>query len=381
MRAALGSCTMRYCARCIVPEKRPNIVFDDDGVCNACRQYDERPEIDWQERRRQWDELVTYAREHPSGYDCLIPVSGGKDSTWQVVTCLEQGLNPLAVTWKTPGRTELGQRNLDNLVSLGVDHIDYQVNPKVEARFMLLATERLGVPGLPMHMALFAIPLTLALRLSIPLIVWGENSAVEYGSTDASLRGSRLDDAWLERYGVTGGTTADDWVGEELSDRELTPYAAPSGADLEAAGVRAVFMGHFFPWDPQRSVEVARAHGFESADDARTGHYAFADIDDQFIAVHHHFKWPKFGFTRTFDTLSLEIRAGRMSREEALDVLRGRGDDRPRSDIERWCEFTGITLERFAAIEDAFRNPEVWTRRDDGTWVIDGFLIDDWDWS
>jgi hypothetical protein len=115
------------------------------------------------------------------GYDCVIPVSGGKDSTWQVVKCLEYGLNPLAVTWKTPARTEVGAQNLANLVALGVDHIDYQINPKVERRFMLKALERFGSTAVPMHMALFSIPLTVAVRFEIPLVVWGENSALEYG--------------------------------------------------------------------------------------------------------------------------------------------------------------------------------------------------------
>ena len=289
------------------------------------------------------------------------------------------GLNPLAVTWKTPGRTPLGQRNLDNLVRLGVDHIDYQVSPRVEARFMLRATESLGIPGLPMHMALFSIPLMVAVRFRIPLVVWGENSAVEYGSTDAALEGARLDAAWLERYGVTGGTTARDWVSDDLTERELTPYFAPAPEELETAGVNAVFLGHFVPWDPQRSLETAVAHGFEAAEAPRTGFYDYADIDDDFISVHHYFKWPKFGFTRSFDNLSLEIRNGRIAREEAIEVLRRRGDETPGADIERFCAFVGIDRRRFDEIVERFRNPEVWTRQD-GAWVIEHFLVPDWSW-
>jgi N-acetyl sugar amidotransferase len=373
--------TMTYCTRCVTPGTRPNISFDAEGVCNACRQHEERTSVDWAERRTAWEQLVRDAQAASAGYDCLIPVSGGKDSTWQVLTCLEMGLTPLAVTWKTPGRTPLGQRNLDNLVSLGVDHVDYQVNPRVEARFMTVATERLGVPGLPMHMALFAIPLRLAVSLRIPLVVWGENSAVEYGSTDEALRGARLDAAWLRRFGVTGGTEALDWIGANgLTRRELTPYIRPTTEELDAAGVRAVFLGHFLPWDPVETARVAAAHGFEAADSARTGTYRFADVDDDFISVHHHFKWPKFGFTRSFDNLSLEIRNGRLTRDEAIETLRALGDETPEQDIERWCAFTGMSRARFGELEDAFRNPEVWTRRD-GIWQIDGFIVPDRRWT
>jgi N-acetyl sugar amidotransferase len=372
---------MTYCARCVTSDTRPNITFDADGVCNACRQHEQRVEVDWDERRRAWDQLVVEARAAGRGYDCLVPVSGGKDSTWQVLACLEHGLNPLAVTWKTPGRTDLGQRNLDNLVSLGVDHVDYQVNPKVEARFMAVATERLGVPGLPMHMALFAIPLRLAVSLRIPLVVWGENSAVEYGSADEALRGARLDAAWLERFGVTAGTTAADWVGQAgLTDRDLTPYVRPTTEELDGAGVRAVFLGHFLAWDPVKTAEVAAAHGFQAAPHARTGTYAFADVDDDFISVHHHFKWPKFGFTRSFDNLSLEIRNGRLTRDEAIEMLRALGDETPHADIERWCEFTGMSRARFDQVEASFRNPEIWRRRD-GVWVIEDFIVGDRSWT
>src|SRR6185295_11065451 len=171
------------------------------------------------------------------------PVSGGKDSTWQVVTCLEAGLKPLAVTWKPPGRTAIGQANLDNLKRIGVDHIDYTIDPKVEARFMLKAFARFGSTAIPMHLALFNIPLTLAVALHIPLIVWGENSAFEYGSADEAHTGFRLDRAWLSTYGVTHGTTAADWIDGELTRKDLAAYFGPDPDSLEAHGVNAVFLG------------------------------------------------------------------------------------------------------------------------------------------
>ena len=245
---------MRYCARCITPDTRPNIVLDATGTCNACRSFEQRPQVDWESRRQSFDDVVKRARERSRGYDCVVPVSGGKDSTWQVVTCLERGLVPLAVTWRPPGRTQLGQTNLDNLISLGVDHIDYSISPHVERTFTRLALERLGLPALPMHMALFNIPLTVAVRLGIPLVVWGENSAVEYGTSDERYLGATLDREWLARFGVTNGTTASDWISDELSAPALTAYFGPSEDELDAADVKAIFLGHYFPWDPKRSL-------------------------------------------------------------------------------------------------------------------------------
>ena len=372
---------MKYCRRCVLPDSRPNLVIEADGICNACNAHGSRPSIDWAQRESMFGAVVKNARSRSNGYDCVVPVSGGKDSTWQVLKCLEYGLNPLAVTWKTPARTAIGQENLDNLVRLGVDHIDYQISPKVESTFMLRAYERFGSTAIPMHMALFNIPLTIAVRFRIPLVVWGENSAFEYGGTEEERTGFRLDAEWLRKFGVTHGTTAEDWVSDELSTRALTPYFGPGDTALDEAGVNAVFLGYYFAWDPNTTYRVAREHGFKGrAAGVKTGLYDFADIDDDFISIHHHLKWYKFGFTRLFDNLSLEIRNGRISRDEAVAIIGRTGNQEPREDIEKFCVFAGIDNARFFAIAETFRNHEVW-KREAGKWVIPGFLVPDWEWQ
>ncbi|MBN1671864.1 MAG: N-acetyl sugar amidotransferase [Kiritimatiellae bacterium] len=372
---------MRYCCRCVIPDTRPNIRLDTEGVCNACRTYESRGTIDWAARERSFRRVVERAKSHSIGYDCLIPVSGGKDSHWQVATCLEYGMRPLAVTWRPPGRTELGRRNLDNLIGLGVDHIDYTVSPRVERVFMRRALAARGSPAIPMHMALFNIPLKIAVRFRIPLVVWGENSAFEYGSVDEADEGFRLDSRWLARYGVMDGTTARDWVCEELPQGVMTPYVGPSDDELAAAGVLAMFLGYYFPWDPETSLKVAQKHGFRTREAGpKTGTYDYADIDDDFVSIHHYLKWYKFGITRAFDNLSLEIRAGRVTREQAIRLLRARGEERPVEDIQRFCAFIGIAQTRFFEIVEKFRNRDVWQMRD-GKWTIPDFLIPDWNWT
>lgn len=370
---------MRWCRTCLLPDTRPNLAIDADGICNACASHTTKRDIDWTSREAAFREVVSHAKSHSAGYDCLIPVSGGKDSTWQVVTCLEAGLKPLAVTWKTPGRTAIGAANLDNLVRLGVDHIDYQINPEVEKRFMTAALTRFGDPGIPMHMALFGIPLAIAARFRIPLVVWGENSAFEYGGTAEASRGFALDAAWLRKYGVMHGTSWRDWIGDTLSEKDMLAYAGPSDKELAAAGTKAIFLGYYFPWDPEVTLAVAAAHGFRRAERAKTGYYDYADIDDEFISVHHWFKWYKFGFTRLFDNLSLEIRNGRMTRDTALDIVRRRGDDTPHDDISAMCRFLGMNMDRFFAIAERFRNQAIW-QKNGGTWTIPNFIITDWDW-
>ena len=145
--------------------------------------------------------------------------------------------------------------------------------------------------------------------------------------------------------------------------------------------MHAVFLGYYFPWDPQTSLEVARTHHFEfAAGGARTGYYDYADIDDDFISIHHWLKWYKFGFTRLFDNLSLEIRNGRITRERAIEIIRAAGDQTPHADIEKFCAFAGISVQRFFEIAERFRNHAIWTRAD-GVWRVENFLIEDWRWD
>ena len=372
---------MKWCSSCILPDTRPNLALDTDGVCNACRNHGTKPAIDWASRAEALRDVTTAARSQASGYDCVIPVSGGKDSTWQTVRCLELGLKPLAVTWRAPGRTAVGQRNLDNLIRLGVDHIDYSIDPRVEAALMRKGFERYGSTAIGMHLALFSIPLTIAVRFRVPLVIWGENSAFEYGNADDAHLGFTLDSAWLRRYGVTHGTRAADWVDAELSPKDLAAYTCPTDAELAAAGVRAIFLGYYLPWDPQETFGVARKHGFVEGDRARTGYYAYADIDDDFISLHHWMKWYKFGFTRLFDNLSLEIRNGRITRERAIAIVRETGDQTPHGDIASFCAYAGISPEAFRATAEGFRDAAVWRRGPDGVWRIPDFLIEDWRWA
>jgi N-acetyl sugar amidotransferase len=374
---------MRWCNRCILPDTRPNLRLDDEGVCNACRAHETKRLIDWRARAALLADVVETAKSRAAvhGYDCLIPVSGGKDSTWQTIKCLELGLKPLAVTWKTPARTAIGRANLENLIALGVDHVDWQISPKVEARFMWKTFERLGSTAVPMHMALFNIPLTIAVRFAIPLILWGENSAFEYGAQDDAHIGFALDAEWLRTYGVTHGTTARDWIDDELDEKGLTAYFGPSPEEMERADVRAVFLGYYLQWDPEETRRVATAHGFRAdASGPRTGYYDFADIDDDFISIHHWMKWYKFGFTRLFDNLSLEIRNGRLTREQAVAIVREAGDTTPHADIEKFCRFVGVEVERFFAVAERFRSQAVWSKKL-GVWQIPEFLIEDWSWA
>jgi N-acetyl sugar amidotransferase len=373
---------MNWCKNCIMPDSRPGIVINEEGICGACQNsVKKHTTIDWEARENEFKQLAEKVKSRDSLFDCVIPVSGGKDSTWQLIKCLEYGLTPLAVTWKTPGRTAIGQENLDNLVNIGVDHIDWQINPQIEKKFIIKSFDKFGTTAIPMHMAIINIPLTIALRFDIPLVIFGENAAFEYGSGgDDSLTGFKMDQKWLDKFGVMHGTTAVDWIDDDLSKKDLGSYFGPSDKELDARDICSVFLGHYFKWDVNESLEVATKYGFKGGDQARTGIYDFADIDDDFISIHHWMKWYKFGMTRSFDNLSLEIRAGRIKRDEAISIIRERGEERPVKDINGLCQFLEISESDFMQIAEKHRNHDIWVK-ENGAWKIRDFLVDDWGWE
>jgi len=370
----------RYCQKCILPDTRPGVKLDQEGVCRGCRNVRGKAQIDWDIRAEEFRALVRYSRNRSNGYDCVIPVSGGKDSYWQVLTCLEHGLHPLCVTYAVPGRNAIGEQNLRRLIEIGVDHIDFRPNPRVEARFVARAFRERGISGLVTHMAIFALPVRFAAAFRVPLVVFGENSAFEYGAEDNALNGAEMDHRWLKSFGVTDGTTAADWVSGDLSAEDLTPYALPNERELADAGIRIVFLGHYFPWDPDHSRRVAEEHGFAVRDQGPlVGHYDYANIDDDLLSIHQHAKWYKFGITRSWDTLSMEIRNGRLERAAAIEKLRQRGDETPWEAIVAFCDYVSISEVEYFQTLERFRNLDIWSRRDD-RWVIEDFLIPDFPW-
>ncbi len=373
---------LNYCKKCVLPDTRPNLILDDFGICDGCNSKEKKKITDYRFRKKEFEKLVLSIKSKKRKYDCVIPVSGGKDSTWQVIKALEYDLNPLCVTWKTPARNSLGQTNLQNLINLGVNHIDFSINPRVERLFTLKAFKRFGSPVIPMHMAIHAITQQIAVNFKAPLVLWGENSAFEYGGNNQKLKGQNLTYDWLKKYGVTNGTIAQDWVDKDLTVDDLSPYFLPSKQNLKKANLKAVFLGHFFSWDPNHTFNVAKKNGFISAKKPATGYYAFADIDDEFlITIHHWMKWYKFGFTRLWDNLSLEIRNNNITRKKAINIIEKTKEKNPINEIQKFCDYVKINKSDFFKIAETFRNKKIWKQKSDKTWYLNGFLLEKWNWN
>jgi len=369
---------IKWCKNCVLPDTRPNLFILNDGKCNACKFHEVRKNIDWEKTKKKLIKIFQKAKKNSkNNYDCLIPVSGGKDSTWQVLECLKYGLTPLTLTYKTPGRNYYGQINLKKLISLGVDHIDYSINPKVEAYFMLKTLKLKGSTSIPMHLSLFSLPNMVAKKFNIPLIIWGENSASEYGYQINQDTGTSMNKDWIDKYGVTNKTDANYWKDSFLNQKKLFGYRAHNSKNF----IKSIFLGEYIKWDPKKSLKNAKRSGFIHPKKPKTGYYNYADIDCDFISIHHYLKWLKFGFTRLFDNLSIEIRNKRLNRNQALNIIkRNYNNIKPKKDIKKFCDFVNISTSKFDKISEKFRNKNIW-KKSNGKWKVKNFLIKNFIWQ
>jgi|SaaInl4_135m_RNA_FD_contig_31_2316652_length_1687_multi_4_in_0_out_0_1 N-acetyl sugar amidotransferase len=364
---------MIFCQNCIIPTTRPQVSLEKEGLCTACKgSMEKSQEVDWESRSNELEELLRQGKSQDGGtYDCLIPVSGGKDSTWQVHTLINKyGLRPLTMTWKPRLRTDIGTRNLENLIELGVDHMDFTCNPKIERKFMLRAFEQNGSPSLSEHMAMYSMALRTAMQNKIKIIVWGENPGAEYGGSKEDRLNAIMNRDWISKYGVSNGTFAEDWMDEDLDRQNMLPYTFPTDEEMNKAQVRPIFLGWYLRWDPLEVAMKAQEVGFEWGVKPQTGYYRYADLDAPFVIVHHMFKWYKFGFTRLWDNLSIEIRNGRLTRDDAIGFILENPEPIPITQIHQLCQYLRISETRFWEIVEKHRNLEVWKKDSRGSWTI-----------
>ena len=364
---------MKYCTRCIYPETKPDLWFNNDGICSACINYEKRPAVDWFIREKEFDEIISkYRSINKDNYDCIIPVSGGKDSTYQTLKLLEKGINPLCVTAATDSLSELGRRNIENLKHLGVDHIELTPNPLTRRKIAKFALETVGDIQWAEHVTIFTAPIRVAVEKKIKLIIWGENSQHEYGGPAAASENHVLDRSWLEEFGgMLGMRVADLKHHAAICDHQLLPYTYPSSDVLQESGVTGLFLGYYFPWDGYNNALYAQANGFETYPIAVEGNFVnYENLDNYYHGIHDYFKYLKFGFSRATDQANNHIRRGRISREAALKCITKLERSFPRAylgrDLVDILAEIDLPLEKFIEICDKFTNRKIFKCKPNG---------------
>lgn len=364
---------LQYCTLCFLPSTKPDISFDTNGLCSACVSFQNRKFIDWEKRESEFVQTVKAVNENRiSEWDCIVPVSGGKDSTAQVLKMLELGFKPLCVTATTCDLTELGKQNIDNIKNLGVDHVQFSPNPVVRRELNRIGLQEVGDISWPEHVGIFTIPVRAAVQYSVPLIIWGENSQNEYGGPAADALSKTLSRKWLEEFGGMLGLRVSDLIEAfNIDAKDLFPYQYPSDSELARVGVTGLFLGHYFPWDGLSNYLVSQANGFKSYGTVIEGSIVdYENIDNYQTGIHDYFKFLKFGFGRATDLASIHLRRGRITRKQGLNMIQVHDGRYPSSYLGKplfeILEPLGLDIEEFDQICDRFTNKTLFSKNDSG---------------
>ena len=364
---------MRICTRCIQPDTRPGIYFDDQNVCGACLWEEEKKEIDWKSREKELEGIAEWAKNTAKGnYDCVIGISGGKDSTKQALTARDRlGLRCLLVNCEPEGITEIGRHNIENLKKLGFDVISLRPNPKVMRLLIKRDFYKYLNPVKITEFPLYASAYIIADKFDIPLIIQGENPGLTLGT---SLTGVGTDSNAMKAAELQ--TLSSGWKeyveveGVEEKDLYLFHYDRKK---LEEKGCKAIWLNYFLKeWSNHNNAIFSKEHGLrwrpENFDRESVGTFLpYFQLDGDLTQVNQLLKAIKFGFGQCMDHACYDLREGRITRDEAIELVKKYDGKCSEVYIEKFCNYISISQKEFWSAVEKFRGP-MWKKDEKGNW-------------
>jgi len=377
-----------FCKKCVISNQRPSSVhehtakkedskntinFDENGVCGACNFAKHKKDIDWNQRKLQLEKLLDKHRSKDGSYDVVVPGSGGKDSCYVAHQLKhEYGMHPLTVTWAPHMYTDVGWRNMQNWIHSGFDNMLITPNGKVHRILTRLAFENLGHPFQPFIMGQANLPVKIALKMSIPLIFYGENGA-EYGNTSRDAHSPLRPLPLTSKNPYFGGFTMKELAEHEgITSGDLDVYMPPSMKQMIAAGIESHFYGYYTNWSPQDNFYyVTEKMNFEVNPDGRSeGTYSkYSGLDDKIDGFHYFTTFIKFGIGRATYDATQEIRDARITREEAVALVQRYDGEFPKKYFNDFLEYLSISEDRFWEVIDDLRSPHLWKKEGD-SWIL-----------
>ncbi|MFJ8257660.1 N-acetyl sugar amidotransferase [Peribacillus asahii] len=367
---------MKFCTKCVMPDTRPGILFDEAGVCQACRAEEKKENTDWEARFKELEALCNkYRRKDDSEYDCIIAVSGGKDSHYQVYVFKELlNMNPLLVSVEDNFEmTEAGKHNIKNISErFGCHIISLKPNLKAQKHIMRKTFEQYGKPTWYIDRLIYTYPLHIASKFNIPLIVYGENINYEYGGAQRVETYSARDQV---NNGVASGIDYEELIDDNISLMDLSLCDPPSSDEIQK--LEPIYLSYFVRWSSYANYIFAKNNGFKDLTHEWEREHTFENfdqVDSYAYLVHPWLKYPKFGHASATDYASKFIRYGLISREEGGELVKKYDHKVDQKAIQSFIDFLGYSHTEFYQIVDRFYNRDLFFKNQFGEWQLKNSL-------
>tara|TARA_B100000035_G_scaffold227916_1_gene196218 strand:- start:1144 stop:2262 length:1119 start_codon:yes stop_codon:yes gene_type:complete len=364
--------TVDYCKTCLTPNSRPRTVFNSNGICNACVNALEKKKVDWESRRKLFQETIKPFKSNPSGYDCIVPWSGGKDSSYIAYRLkYEFGLNPLLVTVAPLIPTETGIHNRNEILNLGFDHLYVKPNEIISRSLSQRFFKERGNPKMHWDAAVSCAPMQVALNYKINLIFYAEHGDSEYGGRVLSEDSKKIRDL-TEVLENCIGDDPSNWISDKISLKDLQPYLYPNNEMLLQSKITALYFSYFFYWDVVKNYEFIKTKiKFKLAEQNRTlGTFTnFDSLDDKIDDLYYYMQFIKFGFGRCVRDASRHIQNKYISRDEAIKLVKKYDGEFPSRYFRECLDYLELTEDEFYKIVDLHRNSEIW-HKEKNNWEL-----------
>ena len=364
---------MIYCKRCLYPANHPlNLIFNSEGICSGCMVHEEKDVINWQERSTKLTAIFeSYRNKSGNNYDCIIPVSGARDSYF-IVHMIKNvyKMNPLLVTYNKQYNTDVGVRNLANLrIQFDCDIMTLTVNPETVKKITRATMRKMGSIYWHCLAGQTVYPVQMAVKLKIPLIIWGAHQGVDQVGMFSHLDEVEMTRKYRKEHDLMG-VEAEDLIDEfdGINRNDILPFLYPDDKELEQVGVRGIYLNNYIRWDSRlQHEEMISRYGYETAQLNRTFD-TYNDIDCwNYADVHDYIKFLKHGYSKVVDHATREIRLGHMTREEGLILTSIYIKKRPEN-LKLFLDWIGMTENAFHFIIDQHRDKTLWKRNEKWEW-------------
>lgn len=360
-----------WCRNCLNMSTRPRISFDSRGWCNACQWMEAKSNIDWGARQHELRDLLDRFRSCSGGFDCLVPVSGGKDGSYVAYQLKHvYGMNPLAVTVRPALSLELGDQNLASFISSGYNHIHISPNAEIMRRFNRYGFVEKGFPYYGWLTAIMTSIIRTALNFEIPLVFYGEDGEVEYGGSVETMNRALFDIEYMKKIYLEGGYERVLSCLDDVDDSALYFWKFPGSSEMKDKQLILTHWSYFESWDPYRNYLVAKENcGLQEKEEGNSGTFTnFAQNDQALYALHTYLMYLKFGFGRATQDAGIEIRRGAMTRDQAVNLVRMYDGHYPEEYIKVYLEYYEMSQDEFDCVLDRWANRDLF-HKVDGRWA------------